>query len=75
MDIQLKKNTTAIAYVSTTITASSTAGFGANASTVVRLVAGDTITVHAFPYKASAGNVTLNTTAGINTVSIVRIGL
>jgi hypothetical protein len=43
-------------------------------SATVNCVAGDTITINCFPNKASAGNVTLNTSTGLNSISIERIG-
>lgn len=47
---------------------------GAQVSAVVNCVQGDTITINVNPTKAAASNVTLNTTAGYNSVSIVRLG-
>jgi hypothetical protein len=43
-------------------------------SATVNCVAGDTITINCFPNKASAGNVTLNSSTGLNSISIERIG-
>jgi hypothetical protein len=51
-----------------------TAAIGASISDVINCVAGDTIKINCVPQKAAAGNVTLNTTANYNTVTIIRIG-
>ncbi len=41
---------------------------------LVNCVAGDTIKINVNPSKAAAGNVTLNTSAGYNSLSITRVG-
>jgi hypothetical protein len=47
---------------------------GAQVSGDVNLLAGDTIKISVNPTKAAAANVTLNTTAGYNTLAIAKIG-
>lgn len=54
--------------------AAHTTNVSSRISDVVSVVAGDLITIHINPTKAAAGNVTLNTTAYVNVVSIVKVG-
>lgn len=51
-----------------------TAPIGIDASFKLKLIAGETAKINVNPTKAAAGNVTLNTTAGYNTLEVTRIG-
>jgi hypothetical protein len=76
MDI-LKNGTTGVGGTgnrSTLFFGTFAAAPSASVSGTVRCLAGDTIKINCIPQKAAASNVTLDTTAGYNTIAITRVG-